>query len=442
MEINTSDFIIRARKVIQGEQQFLITVLPIQSIFRFTRFTERVIIGFNEDNYPEYNEPEIQRKLEPGRVEKIADFLLDDPDAIFPTNIVLSIPNAAIKNSEEVDDNVNIELNDKVFTELNKKEGDVYITIMDGQHRIRGIEKALERIKNDISSARQVLLKSSSKDIQKRLEKDTKKLTHLLNINLLVTFFVDPTREYQALIFSTINRTQKSVPQSLVSSLFGLSDNDSPQKTSLEVVLALNAFDKSPFFNRIKLYGGTYGRNQSPPLTQAGMVASIIDLICVNLRDSERDRFKPRKDLITHASPNLPFRRYYARNEDNFITDILFSFFSAVRNTYTVRDKILWDLDGDNKPKNILQTTAGYKALLQILVDILKREKEDSARDQIETYTPYLEKAKQLNFEDEGRYPFTNKSRKVLYLDMSLAIWPTIEGDDDRKTALIEALHS
>ncbi|WP_186750566.1 ParB N-terminal domain-containing protein [Spirosoma utsteinense] len=113
-----------------------------------------------------------------------------------------------------------------------------------------------------------------------------------------MSFFIDKTLEYQAMIFSTINRTQKRVSESLVYSLFGLTTKDSPQKTALQIVLALNAHEKSPFFNRIKLYGGDYDSNQSPPLSQATMVKSIIDLISESLREAELDRYRSRDELF------------------------------------------------------------------------------------------------------------------------------------------------
>lgn len=65
----------------------------------------------------------------------------------------------------------------------------------------------------------------------------------------------------------------------MVYSLFGLSSEDTPYKTALEITLALNAHPKSPFYHRIKLYGGDYGSLMGPPLSQATMIKSIVALI-------------------------------------------------------------------------------------------------------------------------------------------------------------------
>lgn len=434
------DNTIIASRVTQNNQDFFIAVFAISQILQFTKYTERLIVGYDENNIPIYN-PEIQRKVENSRIEKIADFLINDPDALFPTNIVISIPSAVIEKIDHVSSQtIKIELSQKVFSEVQKADGDIYLTIIDGQHRIRGIEKAISRLKSEIDSINKILSISKNPELEKKRTVAANLLNKLLKINLIVTFFIDPTLEFQAMVFSTINRTQKSVPQSLVYSLFGLTEKDSPQKSALEIVLALNSFEKSPFYNRIKLHGGTYGRNQSPPLTQAMMVKSIIDLISVNLRESEIDRFRERKELLRNANFDLPFRKYYANNNDAFITDILYSFFSAVKTTFVSGAVAYWEFEDDTKPTNILQTTVGYQALLDILIDILRELSED-VKDKISTYEAYLSRAKQLKFDDSARYPFTSKSRNIFYYDMSLSIWPAKDNSDLRLSKLRDALN-
>lgn len=432
--------IVIAKKVKQNNQEFLVGIFSIRQILTFTKYTERLIVYYDDNNIPQYNS-QIQRKVENVRVEKIADFLLENSDALFPTNIVLAIPNAVIETIENISDsNIEITLNQSVFSEIQKNDGYVYLTIIDGQHRIRGIERAIERIRSEIADLQKIYLDSYNADIKKKIDKKSLQLNDLLNIDLVVSFFIDPTLEYQAMIFSTINRTQKTVPASLVSSLFGLTDKDTPQKTALEIVLALNGFSKSPFYNRIKLYGGKYERNQSPPLTQAGMVKSIIELICTSIRESERDRFRERSHLSININSDLPFRFYYSKDNDQFITDILFSFFSAVRNVFVINGVSQWNFEVNTKPKNILQTTVGYQALLNLLVDILSIETKDDRRDKINTYEEYLTKCVNVKFSDQQRYPFTSISKTILYLDMSLLIQLPLNNEDPRMEKLNDAL--
>lgn len=413
--------ILIAKKVVQNNQEFLLGVFKINQVQNFTKYTERLIVGFKEieqsdkvygdqtQMVPDYN-PQIQRKTNNAKVERIADFLISDPTAMFPTNIVIAIPQQVIDRKEEDNEgNAIIVLNPIVSEELNKSDGDVFLTIIDGQHRIKGIERAIERLKESISNP----------DEAAELEKNKSILQRLLNLELIVTFFIDPILEYQAMIFSTINKTQTKVPENLVFSLFGLTKDDTPQKTSLEVVLALNGLGKSPFYNRIKLVGGNYKRGEYIPLSQATMVKSILFQICKNQRDSEIERNKQRKDLSSNPS-GLAFRQYYSSNNDKMIVRILYSYFTAVRDTFRhLNDRPFWDFDSTPNT-NVLQTNVGYQALMKLLIDILKIAPEPE-KDKKEFYSNYLEKAKDLNFLDDGaekRYPFTSKSIHVLYNDL------------------------
>lgn len=440
---------IKCLPVFQNQQDFLIGVFSIGTILKFTKYTKRLIVGFDEKNVPIYN-PQIQRELENSRVQKIADFLIYDPNATFPTNIVLHIPSVIIEAQDKINGFIELELNDSVFDGVRKSKdkddsGDIYITIIDGQHRIRGIEVALQTIEEKIKASSQTLRGNPSNvDIQKQLDRFSQRKKDLLNIQLVVSFFIDKTLEYQAMIFSTINRTQKRVSDSLVSSLFGLNTNDSPQKTALQIVLILNAHDKSPFYNRINLYGNEYKKNQSPPLSQAGMVKSIINLICENSREAENDRFKERKALLNRSSSSqriLPFRKYYANNSDKSISDIFYYYFKSVRRIFTDENGTsFWDFNPESmKPNNVLQTTVGYNAFLYLLVDILQELKEEE-RYNVSSYESYLKKAKSIDVTDLKRYPFTSKSQSILYFDLSLAIFPAKEKGDKRLTRLSELL--
>lgn len=429
---------IEALPVKQNKQDFLIGVYSIEKIFNFTRYTERLITGFDENDEPYYND-HIQRKIEIPRANKIADFLINDPDATFPTNIVLHIPREVIEEYTEENNLVHIKLDEKVFSEVEKNDGTVFISIIDGQHRIKGIELAISRLEEEIKSLIQTLRGKPIPVLEEKLKYYQERLKDLMQIELVVTFFIDKTLEYQAMIFSTINRTQKRVSQSLVYSLFGLDTDDTPQKTALEIVLSLNGHPKSPFYKRIKLYGGSYGKNNNPPLSQATMVRSIINLISENLRESENDRYKNRKALVNRSEGSkrfLPFRKYYATDRDYFISDILFFYFNEVKNTFVKGDNFLWNFDDTDKPTNILHTTVGYFALLDILVDILN---EITITDKINYefskevfYENYLKKIKTLNVTDNNRYSFNQRGKKYFYLDMSLAIWPPKESDDNR----------
>lgn len=404
---------IRGFLVSQNGQDFIIGKAKIEEVLQYTKYTERLIIGYDEKENPIYND-HVQRKVDKARVEKIADFLINDETATFPTNVVLGIPQNMIESQTLNDDGIiNLVFNDKVVQEVVKaKEGDmdadIYVTIIDGQHRIRGIEVAIDRL-------RAMIDKSGDDKIQYWQDK----LTNLLNIELVISCFIDKTLEYQAMIFSTINRTQKRVSQDLVYSLFGLSTADSPYKTALEIVLALNGHPKSPFYKRIKLYGGNYNKTDSPPLSQATMVKSIVALISTSLRESENDKYRERKELRTWKSTkSLPFRLFYANDEDSEIADCMFFFFSSIRNAFPNQ----WNYNGQSKPTNILQSTVGYEALMKILVDILDRA--DFKRFSEGCFGGFVDKIKGLDIENTMHFPMSTSGKKIFYNSMFIALFP------------------
>ncbi|WP_256003496.1 DGQHR domain-containing protein [Pedobacter deserti] len=412
---------IKARKVIQNNQEFLLGVFRYSQFKNFTKYTERLITGYaevdDEDRAfeelsqvsPVYN-PQIQRKTNSAKIERIADFLITDPTAMFPTNIVLAIPKQVIDNQVlDQEGNMVLTLNRIVKEELEKSEGIVFLTIVDGQHRIKGLERAIERLQKALADPRQETDKVRNQAI----------LNRLMNLELVVTFFIDPILEYQAMIFSIINKTQTKVPENLVFSLFGLTLEDTPQKTALEVILALNGLEKSPFFKRVKLVGGNYQRGVDIPLSQATMVKSVLYNICHNQREAEIERNKKRGALSNNPY-NLPFRPYYAQDNDRMIIRIMYTFFKAVRDSFIGPGPVFyWDI-GSTQEVNVLQTNVGYQALMKVLKYLLPVIPE-ADRDKKEIYMRYLSAVKNINWLDNGqekRYPFTSKSINILYDDI------------------------
>jgi DGQHR domain-containing protein len=415
--------IIKGIPVTQNDQEFIIGKIKIGELLKITKYTERVIIGYDEDERPIYNK-HLQRKVENARVNKIADFLINDKEATFPTNIVLGIPMNVIAEQKQEGELIQIVLINEVFSEIEKSkntgiESDIYVTIIDGQHRIRGIEIAIERLTIDIARKKTV---SEEKQV---------KLNNLLDIELVVSYFIDKSLEYQAMIFSTINRTQKRVSQDLVYSLFGLSSNDTPYKTALEVTIALNAHIKSPFNKRIKLYGGNYSRGESPPLSQATMIKNIVSLISESLRESENDKYKKRKELlIRNNNKYLPFREYYANNQDHNISDCLFYFFNCIKKYLPD----FWCYDGISKPQNILQSTVGFEALLDVMVEILQKENITNFGNS--TFDGFIIKIRDIDFGNTSNFPMSTKGKRILSLSLSLKIYPMSNENDKRNSEL------
>lgn len=439
---NLIDNTIKGLSVNQNKQDFVIGKFTISQVLTFTKYTKRILNDFDEKGIPIYNK-QVQREVENSRVQKIADFLIHDPEATFPTNLVLHIPADVIESQKEVEDIIEIKIKEKVFQEIEKH---VYITIIDGQHRVRGIEVAIERLEIIIKSLNSTLKGVRNEELEEELNNYTERLIDLKNIELVVSFFIDKVIEYQAMVFSTINRTQKRVSQSLVYSLFGLDTGDTPQKTALQVILALNGNKKSPFNNRIKLYGGSYDRKNSPPLSQATMVRSIVSNISESLRESENDRYKDRKKLLKRSVGSnkfLPFRGFYANNEDHRISDIFFYYFNAVKIVFKNNEgRSYWDFpEGGKSIDNIFQSTVGYSVLLKILLEILV---DINVKDIVDTtdFERYLKRSAHIDYANIKRYSFNNRGAKFLFLDMNLAIWPPdyIKNPNDKREEELKKL--
>ena len=58
-----NNIVLKGIPVAQNKQEFIIGKVKINELFQFTKFTERVIIGYDENDLPIYNQ-HIQRKVE------------------------------------------------------------------------------------------------------------------------------------------------------------------------------------------------------------------------------------------------------------------------------------------------------------------------------------------------------------------------------------------
>jgi DGQHR domain-containing protein len=423
------EIVLNTNKVTQNSQEYLMGIFKISEILRFARYTEYTILGFDDNNFPITNK-QVQRKLNSAKVESIAKFLINDTQAIFPTNIVLAIPNQIIVSYEETESNsIILNLDSKVADEIDKRDkgqgGNIYISIIDGQHRIKGIEVAIDKLEKAIEE------KTTLFDIPN--EQLSEKLQRLKEIELPVAFFIDPVLEYQAMIFSTINRTQTKVSQDLVYSLFGLTEDDSPQKTALNIVNALNGSPKSPFYKRIRLAGSTtskaakeFYKDGYPILSQATMVKTILYMI-TNKNEAEVERNKTRKYFQKNQNNDLVFRKFYANNQDADIIKILYQFFTSVQEVFVDNNgSSFWNnKEQHNKPTNILQTTIGYESLLHILKKILLKDADKDVFDK-QLYKEYLIKAKSIDIKDDNnpqKYPFANKTKKIFIDDLCKLIF-------------------
>jgi DGQHR domain-containing protein len=255
-----------------------------------------------------------------------------DPDATFPTPIILSINTEYIENFSS--------------TSFEISQTAEIASILDGQHRLAGI-----------------------------LASD-----HIDDFELPVVIVMDLTEEEKAYIFSIINSKQTKVPPSLIYDLFDVSTYRSPQRTCHEIARSFNTDIKSPFYERLKMLGK--GGGELASISQGSFIKSLLKLItnkpevyAVNIKNSE-----------TLTPENKPFNKYFREEKDDVIRKILFNLFNAVRKVFPKE----WEQPEDY----ILSKSIGYGAILKAYPKI--HELGESKRTlSYEFFTEIMEKFKE-----------------------------------------------
>lgn len=287
----------------------------------------------------------IQRKINERRVKDIGKYITTS-DAVFPTSIVISLDNRC---SSVLDGNIIISSFDDGVESIPFNK---IAKIIDGQHRLKAFVESEYTGKFDIS----------------------------------VSIFVGADEATQASIFSIVNMAQTKVNRSLVYDLFSLENRRSPQKTCHEICIALDSYDKSPFYKRIKRLGvATEGRFDET-LSQATVVSELITFITSDPmmdRDIGRtsDTFPDRED-----SDNHPFYIFFKNKKDEVILKNLLNFFSAVQDRWPIS----WKSEGGS----VLCRTNGYIALMRVLKRIYIKEngwKESNGVISVEKYKSILD---------------------------------------------------
>lgn len=263
-----------------------------------------------------------QRQLKDKKVDDIA-YYCKDPDAIFPTPIIVSIDSN--KHLEPIgNDLFRVDLDE----ETEKAE------IIDGQHRFEGIK-------------------------QSSLEEISLPIVVMFNLN-------DSEKAY---IFSTINNNQAKVDKSLIFDLFGVAETRSPYKTCHEIARMLNTNPLSPYCGKIKMLEKRQSEEET--LSQGTFVTHLLKLITSNANKDAIDNKNENEILDNH---NYVFRKYYINNQDAIIARILFNYFQAAKEVFLQE----WVDDS-----YILTKTTGYSALIRALKVLVPagEQKGDLSKD-------------------------------------------------------------
>lgn len=231
----------------------------------------------------------VQRGTATRRVLEIAEYAAS-LDASFPTSIVVAVPAGSYELTQR-------DSTDPTYSLEFLPDRGKSLTVIDGQHRLKGLANATEAV---------------------------------ASFQLPVVFVLEPTEEEMAFMFATINGKQVPVSKSLIYDLFEVTQDRSPQKTAHEIARELNADPDSPWFRRIKMLGRkTPGSEES--LSQGTLVGRLLPLISAH-PDEDLQRILRRSPV--EPSPRSVFNQYYMHDEDRFIYRVLLNYFTAAKSTW------------------------------------------------------------------------------------------------------------
>ena len=202
--------------------------------------------------------------------------------------------------------------------------------IIDGQHRLAGLEAAME---TDDKIGEQ---------------------------EILVTFCVGLKTKEAALIFVNINSEQKPVPKSLIYDLFGLMEDDPDHaiNRATDIAHELNENENSPYFGAIKFPGQARG-------------VGIIDLSTITT------------SLKKHLDSGGVFETYNLTKLENQKRLIL-NYFTALHFYYNREG--LWD----SRAKNPFLTSAGFVGAIEHLTGRLISKCAESKSFKIADFKKFL----------------------------------------------------
>ncbi len=291
-------------EVTQPIGTFYISKMTAKDICEYTQIKER----------SEQNDKNVQRTASEERIREISAYT-SDPDATFPTPIIISVYHDIDISFSENTMNINLD-NNKYFGE-----------IIDGQHRIKGLKNSI----------------------------------FITEFEMPVILMFNLTEEEKAYVFSIINSKQTKVSMSLIYDLFSLSEKRSPQKTLHEIARSFNKDEKSPYFNRLKMLGKKEKGQELASLSQGTFVKSLLNLIS---KKPDEDLIMIKRGEILKNYSDLPLRKYFVEDNDTVIYKILLNCFRAVANVFCEE----WN----NPEEFILSKTTGFGAIIKSFNELYK----------------------------------------------------------------------
>lgn len=301
------------------------------------------IVDILSRDMTEEGQQRVQREYNEKRGKEIASYTCEH-NATFPTSIILAAYPDCVR-VDETDGKLSLgrfikndqAKNDfeEIWEPLTEKSLFKIGEIIDGQHRLLGIRRALEN--------------SERNDIR--------------DFELPVVLMLDLSQSDKAYIFSTINSNQRSVSSSLIMDLFGLQEGRSPQKTCHEIAQAFYEWEGGPFEKGLKMLGKRTSAGEM--LSQGSFAKYILPLISKN--PNEDAKILRKNEIGTLApDPRCPLRQFFIADKNNAIGSILNEYFSAVRNEFGEE----WEVSPENY---LLRKTVGFSALVKVFVAVWDR---------------------------------------------------------------------
>lgn len=255
-----------------------------------------------------------QRQLREKRAKEIALYC-NDPDATFPTPIILSVKDEDLVSKESLITGITV---------FEYDETKKFAEILDGQHRMAGITLA------------------ENKDFE-----------------LPVIIMFSLSEEQKAYVFSTINGNQAKVDRSLIYDLFDLSETRSPYKTCHHIARIMNSDEKSPFYRRLKMLEKRETRLET--ISQSTFVTNLCDYLLSKNPQEDGINIKRGKPLFENKK--LPLRKYFIAEKDDVILRILMNYFVAAREVFPNE----WD----TPDQFILTKSVGFEGMISALTDLI-----------------------------------------------------------------------
>jgi len=340
-----------ALKYLQGDQEYFITVMPFSVI---NNISYALIYGNNDYGY--------QRALNPTHFKKIYKSIIKLNELISPTAIVLGVNRSEFINIENKQDNIfrlNIDESNKIFR------------IIDGQHRLKGLElAAIDR-------------------------------GELLDYNLSVIIMVieDDKRRTEVRVFNDINSKAKPLKMDLTilalykyDILEKVLEFDIKEHVAIKVAHILNEgkYEKPIWKNAIKL-----DVNNSNSIGSIGFKTfyESIQAICAKLVKEE--------ELINNDSLDeiFEFVDYNAKKIANELLNpcweiIYYKWEKCFKNAIEISN--YEDIETFFNKDYYLQKTMGAKALNGLIFDCLKDHCEDIS-NAIMQFKKRIEKSMLIN---------------------------------------------